>query len=276
MMITSDAEYEIASPPMARGTQVYPDYKLDGSGSPSRYRNADTSGPVNYYELDRNLRAVLELHVGDGVLQWAQERLATLGARCGGEVVRRADVYDRVGHELERYDRFGRDVSRVVHHPDWLANRDEMFDFGLVGWNHNPKLVERYGRAPVQLLAAFDYLVGQADMAICCPVELAHGTVAVLERFGTEENVEGFLEPIVATDLGRRLQVAQVATEITGGSDVGASRTEAGRLDDGRWVLNGEKWFASNCSAELILTLGRIDPDVPGVTAHLTVCRSGG
>jgi alkylation response protein AidB-like acyl-CoA dehydrogenase len=264
MTYTTLAAQEITPPLVVRGTQVYPDYKLDGSESMSRYRHVDMSGPVNYYALDPNLRSVLDLHVGDDVLGWAQELLTSLGARCGGEVVRRAETYDRVGHELERYDRFGRDVSRVVHHPEWLANRDEIFDFGAVGWNHDPQLVERYGRAPVQLLAAFDYLVGQADMAICCPLELAHGTVAVLERFGTEDNVERFLGSIVATDREQRLQVAQVATEITGGSGVGASRTEARGLEDRRWVLNGEKWFASNCSADLILTLGRVDPAVPG------------
>lgn len=247
-----------------RGAQMYPDYELDGRESPSRYRDADTSAPLNYYELDPNLAAVLERRVGEEVMAWAHEPLSELGERCGGDVVRRAEVYDRVGHELERHDRFGRDVSRVVHHPDWLANRDEVFDFGLVGWNHDPERLARFGRAPVALLAAMDYLVGQADMAICCPLELAHGTVAVLERFGTEENLAAFLGPIVATDRRRRLQVAQVATEITGGSDVGATRTGAHRGPDGGWILNGEKWFASNCGADLIVTLGRVDSDTPG------------
>jgi alkylation response protein AidB-like acyl-CoA dehydrogenase len=177
--------------------------------------------------------------------------------------VRRAEIYDRVGHELERHDRFGRDVSRVLHHPDWITSRDAVFDFGLVGWNHDADLVRRHGRAPVPLLTAFDYLVGQADMALCCPLELSHGTVAVLERFGTPQQRDELLPRLAATDAATRLQVAQVATEITGGSDVGASRTEA-RFEDGRWLLTGEKWFASNCGADLIVTLGRVDADTPG------------
>jgi len=242
---------------------MYPDYELDGRDSPSRFRDVDPYGPLDYYALDGNLGAVLELHAGAEVMGWADERLGALGERCGGDVVRRAEVYDRVGHDLERYDRFGRDVSRVVHHPDWLANRDEVFDFGLVGWNHDPALLARYGRAPITLLAAFDYLVGQADMALCCPLELAHGAVAVLERFGSNDDAANILSPIVATDRTRRQQVAQVATEITGGSDVGATRTGA-HNEDGQWVLNGEKWFASNCGADLIVTLGRVDPKVGG------------
>lgn len=247
----------------SRAAVPYPDYELDGAGSPSRFRDVDPSGPLDYYTVDPNLRAVLGLHLGEEVMTWAEERLATLGARCGDTVVRRAEVYDRVGHELQRYDRFGRDVSRVAHHPDWLENRDEVFDFGLVGWNHDPGRLDEYGRAPVQLLTAFDYLVGQADMALCCPLELAHGAVAILERFGTDDDRARFLGPIVAINRAGREQVAQVATEITGGSDVGASRTEARRHGD-RWVLDGEKWFASNCGADLIVTLGRVDPDTPG------------
>ena len=84
------------------------------------------------------------------------------------------------------------------------------------------------------------------------------------------------------------MQVAQVATEITGGSDIGASRTEA-RQENGRWLLNGEKWFASNVGADLIVTLARVDPDIPGTqgwrcssshasarTGAATASRSGG
>ena len=54
-----------------------------------------------------------------------------------------------------------------------------------------------------------------------------------------------------------------MATEITGGLDVGATRTEARRRGD-RWALRGEKWFASNVGADLIVTLARVDPAQAG------------
>jgi acyl-CoA dehydrogenase len=244
-------------------SNVFPDYRLDGQGSPSAYRYCESGRALNYYEADPNLAAVLGGYLDEATMGWASERLRVLGERCGTEIVRRADVYDRVGHELVRYDRFGRDVSRVVYHPDWLANLNEVFDFGLVGWNRDADLLARYGPAPTTLLTAFDYLVGQADMALCCPLELAHGTVMVLERFADPELRDRLLPGVVSTSAATRLQVAQVATEITGGSDVGASRTEARRAGDG-WVLRGEKWFASNVGADLIVTLGRVDPAKAG------------
>lgn len=246
------------------GAPVYPDFSLDGTGSPSRYRAYESGRGLNYYTADPDLADTLDTYLDPATRAWAQEVLVELGERAGTELVRRADVYDAAGHELERYDRLGRDVSRVAYHPDWLTSLDEVFDFGLVGWNHDPDRLARYGPAPTTLLTAFDYLVGQADMALCCPLELAHGTVVVLEQFATPEQRDRFLPSVVATDAARRLQVAQVATEITGGSDVGATRTEAVRAADGGWELTGEKWFASNVGADLIVTMGRVDTDVAG------------
>jgi alkylation response protein AidB-like acyl-CoA dehydrogenase len=244
--------------------QVYAPFELDGAGSPSRYRHHASGRGVNYYDVDDNLRRTLRAYLPEAVARWAEEPLRELGGRAGTELVRRADVYDAAGPTLVRYDEFGRDVSRVAHHPDWLSSLNEVFDFGLVGWNHDAERLARYGRAPYPLLAAFGYLVGQADMALCCPLILAHGTVAVLERFAGPALRDELLPPVVATSEARRLQVAQVATEITGGSDVGATRTVARADGAGRWRLTGEKWFASNVGADLIVTLARVDETMSG------------
>jgi alkylation response protein AidB-like acyl-CoA dehydrogenase len=224
----------------------------------SRYRRYESGRGLDYYRADPNVAFVLDGLLPPAVRRWADEPLERWGQRCGTDIVRRADATDRRGHELIRYDRFGNDVSEIAYHPDWLANLDEAFDFGLVGWNYDDALLARYGRAPVPLLAAFDYMAGQAEMALCCPVELAHGAVVVLERFASAELRRRWLPAVTATEASRRLQTAQVVTEITGGSDVGASRTRARRHGD-RWLLSGEKWFASNCGADLIFTLARVD-----------------
>jgi acyl-CoA dehydrogenase len=253
------------APPASPGAPVYPDFELgSGSGSPSAYRVHESGRGLNYYTCDRELQATLDTYLDPVTRGWADEVLTALGERAGHELARRADVYDAAGHELVRYDRFGRDVSEIAYHPDWLTSLDEVFDAGLVGWNSDPERLAAYGRAPVVLLTAMDYLVGQADMALCCPLELAHGTVVVLEQFASDEVRERFLPGVVATRAATRTQVAQVATEITGGSDVGATRTEAVRTADGGWSLTGEKWFASNVGADVIVTLGRVRADVAG------------
>lgn len=245
------------------GGGQYPDYELGEPVGESRYGRYESGRDVNYYEADPNLAFVLEGHLGARTMEWAREKLDRLGERAGYEMVRRADVTDEANHHLVRYDRFGREISEVRCHPNWKTNLGEVFDFGMVGWNHDEDLLGRYGRAPVTLLTAFDYVVGQAEASLCCPLELAHGTVAVLEKYADPELRDRYLPSVVSMDAASRMQVAQVATEITGGSDVGSTRTVARREGD-RWFLNGEKWFASNVDADLIVTLGRPDTDAEG------------
>ncbi len=245
------------------GGGQYPDYRLGEPESGSFYGRYESGRGVDYYEADPNLRPVLEGHLDGETLGWAEERLGALGERAGHEISHRADATDEANHQLVRYDRFGRDISEVRCHPNWKSNLNEVFDFGLVGWNHDEGLLGRYGRAPVPLLTAFDYLVGQAEASLCCPLELAHGTVAVLEKFAGPDLRERFLGPVVSTEAADRMQVAQVATEVTGGSDVGSTRTVA-RRDGERWLLSGEKWFASNVDADLIVTLARPEGGAEG------------
>lgn len=46
-------------------------------------------------------------------------------------------------------------------------------------------------------------------------------------------------------------------TEKTGGSDVGANELRAEPDEQGQWRLWGDKWFCSNCQADVLLTLAR-------------------
>lgn len=83
-------------------------------------------------------------------------------------------------------------------------------------------------------------------------------------------------------------ETAQMLTERTGGSDLGALETTATRRGDA-WRLDGFKWFASNCDGEAFVVLakpeerptpGAVSPRssscAPGATAPATGCASGG
>jgi hypothetical protein len=50
----------------------------------------------------------------------------------------------------------------------------------------------------------------------------------------------------------------QYVTERVGGSNVGANRTTAKKLPNGKWILNGEKWFCSN-PGDLWVTTAKIE-----------------
>ena len=71
------------------------------------------------------------------------------------------------------------------------------------------------------------------------------------------------------------LKGTQFMTEKAGGSDVGATRTEA-RYEDGHWLLTGEKWFASNCNGEAFVVLAKPEgaPDSSRGVATFLVLRT--
>jgi alkylation response protein AidB-like acyl-CoA dehydrogenase len=79
-----------------------------------------------------------------------------------------------------------------------------------------------------------------------------------------------FIPLLTRTD-GKPFQAAMFLTEKAGGSDVGANILKASRDVDGDWLLEGDKWFCSNCHADLILTLARPVGSTAAGTAGLAL-----
>jgi alkylation response protein AidB-like acyl-CoA dehydrogenase len=76
-------------------------------------------------------------------------------------------------------------------------------------------------------------------------------------------------------------ETAQLLTERTGGSDLGALETTARRASGenggaGTWLLNGFKWFASNCGGQVFIVLAKPEgaPDSTRGVATFLVLRT--
>jgi acyl-CoA dehydrogenase len=70
-------------------------------------------------------------------------------------------------------------------------------------------------------------------------------------------------------------ETAQLLTERAGGSDLGALETTAARQGDA-WLLNGLKWFASNCDGQVFVVLAKPEgaPDSGRGVANFLVLRT--
>ena len=79
----------------------------------------------------------------------------------------------------------------------------------------------------------------------------------VLLAFGTEEQCEKFIPPLISADtLG-----CFAITEANSGSDVASMKTQAAATDDG-WVLNGSKmWISGIPVADVGITFAYTDPE---------------
>ena len=104
---------------------------------------------------------------------------------------------------------------------------------------------------------ALGYLFGQAEQGFYCPACLTDGTARVIELHGSDEMKRHHLGPLTSRTFSESHLGAMYLTEKQGGSDVGANEVEARKDADGAWRLYGEKWFCSNCVADVALVLAR-------------------
>jgi acyl-CoA dehydrogenase len=85
------------------------------------------------------------------------------------------------------------------------------------------------------------------------------GNAEILAHYGSAELKERYLEPLIAGEV----MSAYSMTEPRGGSDPTGFVTSA-VLDNGAWVINGEKWFSSHARFSAFLVVMAVtDPAAP-------------
>ncbi|GJG88774.1 acyl-CoA dehydrogenase [Gemmatimonadetes bacterium T265] len=156
---------------------------------------------------------------------------------------------------LETYDRDGRVVNRIVCNPTYDAQHREVYARGIVGRPY------RDG-APHLLSFAMGYLLSQADISLHCPVTLTGAVAYVLGHFAPAPLRDRYLPELTRTD-GLAKTGGTWATELHGGSDVGATTTAA-RPRGAGFALHGLKWFTSNANSGLALATARPTGAPPG------------
>src|SRR6202000_1498516 len=115
-----------------------------------------------------------------------------------------------------------------------------MADMGLFGLPF-PEEYGGMGGDYFALCLALEEL-GKVDQSVAITLEAGVSLGAMpIYRFGTEEQKQKYLPELTA---GTAL-AAFGLTEPGAGSDAGGTRTTA-RLDDGDWIINGNKQFITN------------------------------
>ena len=230
----------------------------------------DTEG-VNFYSADPDLSFLLRRHLSDEDYERAQLILAHLGSVASREMDELAAQANCQGPVLVQYDKKGQRIDEVVFHPAYHElERIAYEDFAIAACSHHEGALGWPGRVPQPVKFALGYLGMQAEAGVFCPVSMTDALARVLERYGSESLRRRFLPGLTALTMAELQQGAMFLTEKQGGSDVGLTTTVAKpriAVGDGfqpEWELWGEKWFCSNVSAEIILTLARPEGAPPG------------
>ncbi|OBK98686.1 DNA alkylation response protein [Mycobacterium asiaticum] len=237
-----------------------------------RYRTENYSGAtgLNWYLTDPTLQFTMAYYLTPEELAVVEPALTDIGALMGGPVARWAEETDRNPPQLERYDRWGHDVSRVVMPPSFTQSKRAVLDA-------QQKLRDAARGAGFRsslAMFASNYLLNQADIGMGCALGTGGGMVQSLVAAYAPPDVRDHV--LAKFDSGEWAgETAQLLTERTGGSDLGALETTARRVGDA-WLLNGFKWFASNCAGEAFVVLAKPEgaPDSSRGVANFLVLRT--
>jgi len=237
-----------------------------------RYCTENYRGAVglNWYETDPSLQLTMAYYLQPDELAIAEPHLSRIGELMGGPVARWAEQTDRDPPRLERYDRWGHDVSQVVQPPSFTESKRAV----LAAQKGLKDDARRAGVNPSLPLYAANYLLDQADIGMGCALGTGGGMVKSLVAAYAPADVRDHV--LAKFETGEwEGETAQLLTERTGGSDLGALETTATRHGDA-WLLNGFKWFASNCDGQVFVVLAKPEgaPDSGRGVANFLVLRT--
>lgn len=233
-------------------------YLIEPFDHSDRYATERYQGAAgrNWWKCDPTLRLLMRRHLGEG-FAWAEPHLDRLGEVTGGLVAACAEETDRNPPRLEKYDKWGRDVSQVVMPPSFHTARRALMDNNFT----SPSFAEQaraHGANPAVLGAAWTYLLDQADVGMGCALGTGGDMVVSLAEKHAPPDVRERVREIFADGFYSG-EAAQLFTERTGGSDLAALEASAEPAGDA-WSLSGFKWFASNANGSAFVVLARL-PD---------------
>ena len=214
----------------------------------------------NQYETDRALRSYLKRALPSEMLEEVEPELLELGELAGGELYE-MQLADRLNEpRLTQWDAWGERVDRVEVSPLWRVAERMAAERGLVAVGYE----RRHGAHSRLHQFALAYLFTPSTDIYSCPLAMTDGAARVLATSGNDPLIREVLPRLTSRDPEQFWTSGQWMTELTGGSDVGASETVARRDGEGEWRLYGRKWFTSAAASQAALTLARPEGNPAG------------
>ncbi|MGG0240876.1 acyl-CoA dehydrogenase family protein [Bacillus rhizoplanae] len=220
------------------------------------YTKWESGNDANWYTDDPILVRYAKRYLSKNVLNYVKRDFEKTGKLAAGPIDKRAVHTDKDGApKLVRYNRKGEEINEIWYNEGYLQTVKDGYGTGVVSYRYDENAPEKI---PFMVNSILLYMLCEAENGFTCPVGLSQSVAFVLEKFGSDHQRKEYLSRLAATDPALHAQGATFLTEIQGGSDVGATETKAVKRGD-HYVLTGEKWFASNCDAEIAITLARVN-----------------
>ena len=255
------------SEPAAATRAFSTDEKADRYDS-ARYLGATG---LNWYTSDPALQRSLRYYMPADDLAWATPHLERWGALMGGPVSERAEETDRNPPRLVKYDRWGHDVSQVIIPESAQETKRDVLEHRFSSARLIAEARTAGVRTEVPSLVE-SYMLNQAEVGMACAIGTGSGMIQrLVAEFAPPDIRELVLTKFASGEWEG--ETAQMFTERTGGSDLGAMETTA-TPDGDAYRLNGLKWFASNANGQVFVVLAKpvgAPDNVKGVCSFLVM-----
>ena len=224
---------------------------------------ANDARGMNFWRVDRAFRALMARYLSPDLLAHLEPHFEQLGELAGGRLDALARIADRNPPVLHPRDRFGRDEDWIEYDLSYREMEKIAYEeYGLHAVSHRGGILGWEEPLPASVKFALQYLFGQAEFGLLCPVSASDTSAYVIARFGSPALKDYLLPRMLSQDPAVMWKGAQFMTEKAGGSDVGANETVAARegLDSNgleRWRIYGDKWFCSHADADVVMILAR-------------------
>lgn len=211
---------------------------------------------MNFADLDPALRPLLDRYLMPDDRARLEPVITELGELAAGDLDRLAAAAEINVPTLRSYSPAGERIDEVDFHPAYGELVEAGFcRFGLAALSHRGVLGWSES-APHVVKYALSYLFSQAEYGLGCPINMTDSAARVLEMFDPD-SFRAEIDALTSTDPTTHATGAMFMTEVDGGTDLGRTATVATDHGD-HWTLSGRKWFCSNVTADVILTLAQV------------------
>ncbi|MCZ8341412.1 MAG: acyl-CoA dehydrogenase family protein [Leptospira sp.] len=215
----------------------------------------------NFFEADKALQRMVRRYseaLSPAHREAMEKHIHGYGTLVGGILDELTEECHKEGKygEVVKYDRSGNRIDFIKYSEEQKKSRKISYDYGVVSLDFFPEWKYTFPHIHRYALAYLMNLNGEGGVA--CPLAMTDGMILALRKIGTDEQKNKYLPLIAGKNSDSHFMAGQYVTERVGGSNVSANRTTAKRLSNGKWELNGEKWFCSN-PGDLWVTTAKIE-----------------
>jgi len=208
----------------------------------------------NQYDDDALLRAFLLWRLPPKMLAEIEPGLRRLGHRAATDILALGESAEASPPRHVPYDAWGRRVDRIETSDAWRELDHISATEGIVATayerSHGPhSRIDQFARL---------YLFAPSSALYSCPLAMTDGAARFLEVHG-DESTRSVFAHLTSRDPNEFWTSGQWMTERTGGSDVGSTSTIAACEEGDTYSLYGSKWFTSATTAQVAMTLARIE-----------------